>query len=264
MKKIIHSILLISLVCFSFFYTDKVINMVNQKNPLMIEINDKKDDYNILPVGAIVDEDTIIPGIKGREVDVIKSYENMKTGGIFREDALIFKDLSPSNSIDNNLNKYIVKGNSSKKEASLITIYNENNLSKIKEIENLTIFINHKDLNSDIVNNIKNKEIYSYGNNGSYNKQDLTNDNTFIKRLTKNNPIYCLTKEKNNNVLSVCNEKNMYVVLPNIIGNYLEIKNNLTNGSIILLDNLNEVDTIIKYIKSKGYKIVNLSTLLSE
>ena len=56
----------------------------------------------------------------------------------------------------------------------------------------------------------------------------------------------------------------MYVVIPNIIGNYYEIKNNITSGSIILINSLNNINIIIKYIESKGYDIVHLSKLLSE
>ena len=56
----------------------------------------------------------------------------------------------------------------------------------------------------------------------------------------------------------------MMVIIPNIIGNYNEIKNNLSNGSIILLENTDNIKLIIKYINSKGYNIVPLSKLLTE
>ena len=45
---------------------------------------------------------------------------------------------------------------------------------------------------------------------------------------------------------------------------YYNIKNNLSNGSIILLNNLNNIDIIVKYINSRGYEIVGLNKLLSE
>ena len=43
-----------------------------------------------------------------------------------------------------------------------------------------------------------------------------------------------------------------------------DVKNNISNGSIILLNNINNLDIIIKYIKSKGYDIVPLEELLTE
>ena len=84
LKKIIKIFLILCLVCFSFFYTDKVMKLLNKKDPLMITLNNIKEEYEILPVNAIIEEDTIIPGIKGLEVNIEKSYEEMKQGGVFR------------------------------------------------------------------------------------------------------------------------------------------------------------------------------------
>lgn len=263
MKKFIEKIFIILLVSFSFFYTDKVINMINKKDPLMKEIENLKGEYDVLPVNAILDNDTIVPGIKGKEIDVDESYDNMKIGGIFREDALVFKDLYPASSVSDNIDKYIVKGNSNKKEVSLIVILN-NNIDKIKNMDNITIFINHKDITTSNIKLLKNKEVYTYGNNGIYNKEILTNDNTLINRLSNSKSNYCLVKEKDDNILKLCSENNMYTVIPNIQGDYYNIKNNLSNGSIILLNNINNIDIIIKYIESKGYEIVGLNKLLSE
>ena len=261
--KVIKYLSVLLLACFSFFYTDKVINMINKKDPLMIEISSVKEDYDVLPVNAILEEDTVIPGINGKEIDIDKSYDNMKLGGVFREEALVFKDLYPTSSLYSNKDKYIISGNTTKKEVAIITILNSN-IDKIKDIDNITIFINHKDLTTSNINNLKDKEIYTYGNNGVYSKEILTSDNTIINRLSNNKSSYCLVRDKNEDILKVCNDNNMYVVIPTIEGNYYNIKNNLSNGSIILLDNLNDIDIIIKYIKSKGYSIVNLSELLNE
>ena len=43
MKKIIRIFFIISLVCFSFFYTDKVMNLLNSKDPLMVKLNNIKN-----------------------------------------------------------------------------------------------------------------------------------------------------------------------------------------------------------------------------
>lgn len=263
MKKIIKIFLILCLVCFSFFYTDKVMKLLNKKDPLMITLNNIKEEYEILPVNAIIEEDTIIPGIKGLEVNIEKSYEEMKQGGVFREESLIYNNITPSSSLSNNKDKYIVKG-SNKKEVSLIIILNIKDYNKIKNINNLTIYLNHKDINTNNIKNIKDKEIYTYGNNGEYTKEILDNDNTLINRLSNNKSSYCLVTEKNNIYLNICNSKDMMVIIPNIIGNYNEIKNNLSNGSIILLENTDNIKIIIKYINSKGYNIVPLSKLLTE
>ena len=263
-KKIISAISLLCLICFSFFYTDKVINMINKKDPLMIEISSIKSNYEVLPVNAYIEEDTVIPGIMGRVVDVDKSYEKMKTSGIFREDALVFKDILPSNSLINNVDKYIVKGNSSKKEVAIIVVLNGNYIDKINSIDNITVFVNHKDLNIENIRKIKEKEVYTYGDDGLYTSEILVSDNSLIDRISNNKSLYCLLRNKDSDILELCNSNNMYVVLPNIIGGYYEVKSNLSNGSIILLDGIREIDNIIRYIKSKGYNIVTLNKLVSE
>ena len=264
MKKISKIIFILLLVCFSFFYTDKVINLINKKTPLMMQLNNIKDDYEIMPVNATIEDNTIIPGLKGREVDINKSYEEMKLGRIFREEALVFKDLYPSSTLANNKDKYIIKGNANKNKVSLLVIFNTNNIEKIKKIDNITIFINHKHVTVANINKLKDKEIYTYGNSGIYTDEILTSDNAIINRISNNKSLYCLAKEKDSNILETCNSNNMYVVIPNIIGDYKEIKNNLSGGSIILLNSLNNIDNNIKYIKSRGYQIVTLSNLLEE
>ena len=146
MKNIIKTISLLSLVCFSFFYTDKVINIINKKDPLMIKIENIKEKYEVKPVNAILNEDTIVPGISGRQIDVLKSYEEMKSSGIFREELLVYKSLYPSSLLSSNKDKYIIKGNNDKNKVSLLLILNVKDIEKITN-NNLTLFLNHKDIN---------------------------------------------------------------------------------------------------------------------
>ena len=240
---------LLVLVLFSFFYTDRVMNFINKKDPLMNKIDLLKDKYEVLPVNAVLDSNTIIPGVKGKSVDLDKSYENMKVSGIFREDYLVYNDILPSDTSSNRV--------------SLLVITNYDNIDKIKN-NNITIFLNHKDVSINNIKKINKNSIYTYGNNGIYSEEILDNDNTIINRISKNKSIYCLSMGKNNDTLSICNKKKMYVVIPSIVGDYLDIKNNLTNGSIILLNDMNNLDIIVKYINSKGYMIVPLEELLTE
>ena len=128
MKKVLKNISLLILVLFSFFYTDKVMDLVNRKDPLMNKINLLKYKYEILPVNAILEDNTIIPGIKGKSVNLDKSYENMKKSGIFREDYLIYNDILPSEMLSNNMDKYIIKGNDYNNRVALLIIIDPNNM----------------------------------------------------------------------------------------------------------------------------------------
>lgn len=264
MKKLRTFFSLLFLICFSFFYTDKVISVINKNDPLMKKIVDVKSEYKILPVNAILEDNTIIPGLIGKEIDIDRSYENMKYGGVFREDALIYKTLYPINSLKDNIDKYIIKGNNVEKKVAIIYIFNNNYINEIKLVDNITLFINHKDLTIFNINYLNDKEIYTYGNNGLYSNEQLSSDNTLISRLSNNKSIYCLTKEKNDKTLEICRDNGMYTIIPNIIGGYYNIKENISNGSIILLDNLNDIDVLIKYINSRGFNIVGLQELLDE
>ena len=142
MKKMLRPCLVILLVLFSFFYTDKIMNLINKKDPLMTTISEKSIEYKLEAVDATITDNKIIPGIKGREVDLDKSYEEMKLGGVFREDAIVFKDIYPSSSIDNNKDKYIIKGNSRKNEVAILYIVNSSNdIEKVSKLNNISLFV---------------------------------------------------------------------------------------------------------------------------
>lgn len=228
----------------------------------MNEIYELKDNYEILPVNAIIEDNTIIPGIKGMEVNINKSYDNMKSSGIFIEEYLVYNDILPSVILSNNMDKFIIKGSNVNKVA-LIILGDFNNIDKINK-ESITVFLNHKDISIDNIKKLDKVSVYTYGNNGIYNNEILSNDNTIINRISNNKSIYCLSMEKNLDILNICNKNNMFVVIPNIIGNYINIKNNLSNGSIIFTNDIDNLDIIIKYIKGKGYEIVSLENLLTE
>jgi hypothetical protein len=186
LKNIFKMVSLLVLILFSFFYTDRVMNFINKKDPLMNKIDLLKDKYEVLPVNAVLDSNTIIPGVKGKSVDLDKSYENMKVSGIFREDYLVYNDILPSEMLSNNMDKYIIGGNTSSNRVSLLVITNYDNIDKIKN-NNITIFLNHKDVSINNIKKINKNSIYTYGNNGIYSEEILDNDkitiNIFFKLL---------------------------------------------------------------------------------
>lgn len=274
MKKILKSFGIITLICFSFFYTEKVMTVVSEQDPLKIEITNKKEKYKISPNEAQVTKDTIIPGTTGREVNIEKSYKKMRKYNIFNEKLLVYDPIYPEYTLKENKDKYIIKGNINKKEVSFIFIINSNN--NFKDILNIlnqkevisNLFIDYNYLNNNISNikNNKNHYIYSYQEEYSYEK--LLISNNIIEKLSNNKPIFCLTKQQNKNNLNTCSYVSLNTVIPSVKGNLTNIKNNLENGSIILLDTsqtiVKELSYIIDFIEKKGYKIVSLETLLKE
>ena len=270
--KIFRYIGLFSLICFTFFYTDKIIDVSIMHDKVMMDIQDDKDNYYVKPIDAIIDNDFIIPGNVGREVNVDKSYNEMKRLGYYDSSLLIFDNIYPDKSIFNNYDKYIVKGNVYNKNVSLIFIVKNKNL-----INNITLIANKKNVivnyfidevflnnNIDIISTINNNEIYNYGNDGIYSKDNIIIGNNIINNKSNNKANFCLFLNTDSNSLNNCANNKMLSIMPSFVGNFNSIKNKLENGSIILINNTYDLESIIDYINSKGYKIVSLSELVNE
>ena len=278
MKQIIKGIGLITLVIFTFFYTDKVLKVVREEDSIMMKINDIKDKLTIEPTDAIIIEDTIIPGLNGKKVNIDKSYKKMKNYGNFNKNNIIYDIIYPNISITNNKDKYIIQGNMKKNTISIIFILNND-----KYLNELLNIINGKDIKvnyfidySYLINNttkikeMSTHELYSYGDEGEYTPDNLLFSNNLISRIGNNEANICLSIN-NNKVINLCSKNNLYTIKPTIIikkSPYITIKKNLFNGSIILFyinnDLTKELKLIIDYINSKGLKIVGLSELISE
>ena len=100
---------LICLICFTFIYTEKTIDISIEQDEIMMELNNKQSKYNIEPKNAIIKNNTIIPGHVGKHIDINSSYKQMKKLGYFEESLIIYKDTYPEISIHNNYNKYTKK-----------------------------------------------------------------------------------------------------------------------------------------------------------
>lgn len=272
MKNIFKSIGLLALIVFSFFYTDKVMEVVNNQDEIMIKLKSIESNYMKEAVDATIVDDTIVPGINGRKLDIDKTYKYLKQVGVVDESLFKYKVISPLNSLSNNLDKYIIKANPKKDSVSLLIILNsKTNLNKVLSVASsrdikINFFIEYNYLmeNIFILNSLKEHEVYSYI---PYSPDTLIISNNIIKNKMDNEPIYCLTPTKDNKILNICSSSNMHTIFPNIIGGYNEVKQKLENGSLILVSNdkiTNELDIIINYIKSKGYNINSLSNALSE
>ena len=278
MKNVLKLTGLITLICFSFFYTEQVIQVVNEQDPIMIKLNEIKEQYQIESTDAQIINNTIIPGLNGRKINIKESYQNMKQLGMFKEELISYDEILPNLSLKDNKDKYITRANSNKNAVSLIFIIKDNtNLDELIKLATqknikLNFFVDYTFLNQNItkLKKLSNIELYSYGNNGTYTKDNLIYSNNIIERIS-NQATYCLSTTQNDETLNTCKNNDMYTIVPSLItttNTYSEITNNLASGSIILLEpsqkNLTELNTIAKFIESKGLKIQNLSSLLTE
>lgn len=268
MKKIKYLGLFL-LIIFTFVYTDKVISVINDNDSIMLEIKEQAKYYKTDPVNATIIDDTIIPGINGREIDIQASYNSMKHGKVFNPSLLRYKVIYPEYSIRNNLDKFVIHGNSKNKNVSIIYILNNNSdilLSSLNDDIVINIFVNYGYLEHNMNNltKFKNHEIYNYGDNGKYTNENIIMGNNIINNKSSNKSIYCLSTQRDIDVLNICSSNKMWTIMPSFEGGYLDVKNNISNGSIILLDNISELNSIKSYLTDKGYNVLGLSNLLSE
>ena len=278
MKNILKLTGLITLIAFSFFYTEKVIEVIREEDSIMIKLKEIKDHEKIDAINASVVSNTIIPGINGKTINLDKSYKEMKKIGTINNNMLIYDTIKPTISITNNKDKFIIKGNSNKQLVSIIFILNNDKyLEEIAKITKRDITINYFIDYNYLINNttkikkMKNVEFYSYGNDGVYTPDNLLFSNNLITRISNNEANLCLDSTMSNKIIKLCSTNNLYTITPNIVAEkniYKTITENLTSGSMILIDlnkdNINKLNTVIDYIEGKGLKIEGLSKLITE
>ncbi len=248
MKKILNVTFTILLIYFSFYYTNKVSNYIKNKDPIMIKIKSNYNKFYKEPINAIINDNTIIPGVSGVGINIEDSYSNMKKVNSYLENMLVFESIKPSISLKDNLDKLVISGNSV-----------NNNVSILLKINNLDILksINNKDYNLILDSKFIN-------NNLDYLKNI---DNNIVSNNIQEVSDYCYSvnlKESN-----VCKTIPTIYIEPITYNYAYNTMKNLENGSILTYQIINqnslvELERVISNIKNLGFKIVSLDTLLNE
>lgn len=183
----------------------------------------------------------------------------------FKEELIEYKENKCILNKEDNVDKYIIKGNDYNKNISLVinitnTKYYKNmiNVSNNKDVE-LNLLFNYNDLSNEIDNITNHSNILFKGKTN----EELNN---FIKIL--HNEIYCV-KIDDFDIKKICSKKKLnsinkvFEIQDNLLNN---VKNNIKNGTIFFISenskNLKELSTTINYIQSRGYKIVTINELL--
>ena len=256
MKKFFQFLGICSILVFSFYYTDKIALLVQEKNPVLQKIKGEKDSLEIRSEDATIKDETIIPGKSGSKVNVEKSFYNMKSLNSYNEAYLIYDVIIPSISLDNNKDKIIISGNKSNNQISIILEYNKDLISLFKDYK-VDLLINKNTYNSnnkyELINNEVDKNLFNQVNN------ILGND--------KINKHICIYNEKTK---ELCINNNNYLVKPTHKlnnSNIIEVKNSIENGSIILISKyakLTDIKLLLKQIAFQDLDIVYLSDLIKE
>ena len=100
MKNLFKYLGLLVILVGSFYYTEKMSDIVINNNSLVTEINRQKDNYEIKAVSAIIEDEYIIPGLNGYSVNVLKSYNNMNFLDTFNSHYLEYDKVTPYVSLE--------------------------------------------------------------------------------------------------------------------------------------------------------------------
>ena len=244
------------IMVFSFYYTEKIALIVLDKNPLMEEIHTFCEDYEVDSVDAVIQGDYIIPGINGLEVNARESFYGMQELNVFNEYYLVYDQVTPEVSIEDHKDKIIKQGNAKLKQVSLI-LSSENDISE---------YLKNNQYKADLLANLENYNRNSYFEVIN-NETDAFDSLENTLNLNKENKHICVLGDGN---YEVCLKNKNYLVEPTLklsATNYIDVKNHLNSGCIILIcDNakLEDVKLLLKEIKYKGYDVVYLSELISE
>jgi len=253
MKKKCNILLTIIICIFSYYYTNMVFNLIKSRDNIMIKIKQNAKKLNQQSVDANIQNDTIIPGLKGKYVDTNKSYIKMKKVNKYSESLIIYKEIKPRISINGQYDKLIISGNKLKKNIAILLKIND--ISLLKYLDNNINLI----LEVDFINN-----------NLKYLK--TLNNNIIVmeqKQLTDLNLIdYCYAT---NNFYKYCNSYKKYTIKPLFITynyDYNTFKN-ISNGSILAYNitnykNIQEIKLIISKISKLKYKIISIDELIKE
>lgn len=279
LKKLIKPLSAIFLLLFSFYYTDKVVDIIREKDPIMQQIRLSSEKYKFDSIDARVVGDNIIPGKNGREIDYEESYSKMKQYGMYNEALTTFKEIEPTISIEDYYDKYIIQGNNEYKKVALVFKINSNNnfLELINALNNqnikTTLFIDGLFLenNTSTIKTLLNHELEILSYDNKYDELYFNSALNYLASLTKKNPQFCYAEYDQKEVLELCTKLKLHTVIPTIRvidSPYKTIKGKLTNSAIISLplttQTINEFPLIIDYISQKGYTFVTLEELLTE
>lgn len=247
---------IVAIMLFSFYYTEKIALMMRKKDPIYETINVFAEDSNTKSINATIKNNTIIPGINGLTVNIDKSFQKMKSFGAFNKYYLIFEQIKPEISLEDNKDKIITKGNSKKKSVALILEETGEISEYLKKIEvNASILITTESFQRD--------SFLEQINNDSKKEKEV---DSLLDSIKQNKKI-CIINNYNENQ---CRKNNKYLVKPSLeLTNYniASIKGKIESGDIILIKKgvtLNDVKILLQQIYYKGLEPTNLSSLILE
>lgn len=276
------------------------VTVSKEKDPLYLEIEQKKGEYEVQPEDARIDRVwKAMPGLNGLKVNVAESYRKMRPDGIFTPEKLVYEEVRPKVTLFDLPPSPIYRGNPGKPMVTfLINVAwgNEYIPSILKTLEKhhvkATFFLEgqwvkkYPDMAKMIVD-----AGHEIGNH-AYTHPDLKKltSEAIQEEIVKTNEIIRATtgiKPKwfappsgsfKEEVVKIAEEQKMKVIMwtvdtidwrnPEPIAMVNRVANDVSSGSMILMHPTSStakgLENLIIRMKEKEYQIANVSTLLSE
>ncbi len=229
---------------------------MRQKDPIYETIEDVGLTSNTASVNALIKDNTIVPGINGLAVNVDKSFQKMKSFGAFNKYYLIFDQVKPEISLEDNKDKIITKGNYKKRSISFV----------LEEDEKITNYLQENQIPASLLitkDTFKRDNYFEQINNDTKNFKDTDG---LLNSIDQNKNI-CIVNNFNE---SICRKNQKYLVKPSLElneYNVANVKSKIDSGSIIYIKKsakIEDLQILLQHVNYKGLSIKTLSELILE
>lgn len=271
MRKIFEYIGLITLMCFSFFVTEKTSMIAKNVDEIMINIKEKYKQYETKSEDATINGNTIVPGKCAKKVNIDKSYSEMKKLGMYDEKLYQYEYSYPTISLNNNYDKIVISGNNKQNYIYIFIELDNSNKKFINnyEFQNYNFIINYEfyQENISLIKNLIENDNSIILNSSSFkNYKKISNDYLDIT----NEKIYCYNTN-DYDYLETCssNKSSSIGNIKEINDNYLlYVKRELIRGKFFKFslneELINNIQLIESYVESKGLAISSIDNSLRE
>ena len=193
MKKYISIIIL---TLFTFIYMNKVIELSDSNNTLLVAINDYSSNNSEECIEGSINSDGVTLGYPGKIVSVEDSYSNMK-GTKFDENLIEYKKDKCILNKEETIDKYIISGNKHEKKMSIVI-----DIDGSKYYDGFDTVANNENIALNYLINVNNNSVKS---DNILIKTNSNNINDFKKKY---NHFYCV-KYNGYEVLDYCKKEHI-------------------------------------------------------
>ena len=244
-----------TVLCFKYLPREIALFM-QKKDPIYETIMTLKSDYEITSLNAYIYDNYIIPGVVGKEVNVLESFRNMKYDGVFQEDALVFNEVAPEITLQDHKDKIIEQGNKIHQAVALIT-----------QDEQLITYLEEMGISYAVLTTTENVNIHrEHGIKVNYDISHYQEVEKILKENKEDNDL-CYIRPNHEEFCKSVSKTLIKETLSLSKSDFPRKYSQVASGNILYLENnlgLQYLKLLLEQIRYKGLKIIPLNELVSE